>query len=744
MGKKLSTPKAKTAPGPSSGPAPSAWERLHPRTRLLALALTLVTLLVFLRAVKCGFVDYDDGDYITANAQVQAGLTWAGVQWAFTTGQASNWHPLTWLSHLLDAELYGLDPAGHHLTSVAFHGLNAGLVFVLLVRLTGSTWRSLLAAGCFAWHPLRVESVAWISERKDVLSFFFGMLALFAYVRYVRESEVRIPKSEIRNPEAAARRPSAVKAYGLALFWFALSLMSKPMFVTLPCVLLLLDYWPLGRVGGGRCQASGDARGGTREVAGGNRFTVYVSHFTVFHRLLLEKLPFFALAAASSVVTFVVQRKGGAVASVTGLPLGARIENTFVAYVRYVFKTVWPADLATLYPHPGYWPTWQVVGAVLLLLGVTALVVVRRRAWPYALVGWLWFVGTLVPVIGLVQVGIQSMADRYTYLPSVGLLIALVWLAHDAASRVRLQPAWAALVAVGCAFGWAGLTWRQIGFWKNTETLFSRAVAVTKDNYLAYNNLGFYLANHGRVAEAITNYQASIRIKPDYVDALNNLGHSLSEQGRHAEALPFLDGALRGQPRHVEMNNNYANALANVGRLEESLRHYETALREKPDHADARNNYGVALAMLGRLDEALYQIRESLRLRPNHAGAHSNLGNALAAARRLDEALLAYRAALRLKPDDAQAHNNLGNVLVERGRLEEAEVHYRRALELNANNPEANFNLAMLLARRARWDEAIRHLREALRLRPNYPEALGALRKLEAQSRGAAPAGVSN
>ena len=744
MGKKGSTAKAKTPPGPGASPPPTALGRLRLRPPLLALLLTLVTLLVFLRAVQCGFVDYDDGDYITGNTQVQAGLTWEGVKWAFTTGHASNWHPLTWLSHLLDAQLYGLDPAGHHLTSVAFHGLNAGLVFVLLVRLTGATWRSLLVAACFAWHPLRVESVAWISERKDVLSFLFGMLALLAYARYVQIPEVRIPKSKVQNLESGTRWSNAGRAYGLALFWFALSLMSKPMFVTLPCVLLLLDYWPLGRGRSGKWQVPGEAGRETGAVAGREDSTSPGVRSPVFLRLLLEKLPFLALAAASSVVTFVVQQKGGAVASVTGLPLGARIENTFVAYVRYLFKTVWPADLATLYPHPGYWPAWQVVGAMLLLLGVTALVVVRRRAWPFALVGWLWFMGTLVPVIGLVQVGIQSMADRYTYLPSVGLLIALVWLAHDAARRIRLQPAWAALVAVGCAFGWAGLTWRQIGFWRNTETLFGRAVAVTKDNYLAYNNLGFYLANHGRVAEAITNYQESIRIKPDYVDALNNLGHALSEQGRHAEALPFLEGALRGQPHHVEVNNNYANALANVGRLEESLRHYEIALREKPDHADARNNYGVALAMVGRLDEALFQIRESLRLRPNHAGAHSNLGNALAAARKLDEALLAYRTALKLKPDDAQAHNNLGNVLAERGRLEEAETHYRRALELNANNPEAHCNLAMLLARLARRDEALRHLRAALRLKPNYSEARDALRKLEAQPGGAAATEVSN
>lgn len=698
VGKRPSDPTVVAPDAPAARAAGLTRDRLCPSPALLALALALVTLLVFLRAVRCGFVDYDDGDYVTGNVQVQAGLTWTGVKWAFTTGHASNWHPLTWLSHMLDAQLFGAAPAGHHLTSVAFHAANAGLVFLVLFSLTGATWRSLAVAGLFALHPLRVESVAWVSERKDVLSFFFGMLALLAYARYARPRETQNSKLET----AVASR---LGAYVLALACFALSLMSKPMFVTLPFLLLLLDFWPL------------------------DRFAFHASRFTA-RRLLFEKLPFFALAAASSGVTFVVQRKGGAVASVAGLPLAARIENTFVSYVRYVFKTVWPADLATLYPHPGHWPLWQVLGAAGLLAGISVFVFLRRRGWPFAFVGWFWFAGTLVPVIGLVQVGIQSMADRYTYLPSVGLLVALVWLGHEFATRFRVKSGALALVSTGLAVACAGLTWRQTGFWRNTETLFTRAVAVTKDNYLAYNNLGFYFAKHGRSAEAITHYQASVRLKPDYEEALNNLGHALAEQGRNADALPLLEAALRIKPRHPEVNNNYGNALSNLGRLDEAIRHYEIALREKPDHADAHGNLGVALAMQGRLDDAMRHLRESIRLRPNHAGTHSNLGNALAVARRLDEAMAEYRAALKLKPDDAPAHNNLGNVLAEKGRLEEAARHYRRALELNTNNPEANFNLGMVLLGQSKRDEAIRHFREALRLKPDYGDARQQLQAL--------------
>jgi protein O-mannosyl-transferase len=730
VGKLPSTSKDASLRESKSSPAGPAWERLGSRISLLSLALALVTLLVFLSAVRCGFVDYDDGDYVTGNAQVQAGLTWAGVNWAFTTGHASNWHPLTWLSHLLDVRLYGLTAAGHHLTSVALHATNAGLAFLLLLRLTGATWRSLIVAALFALHPLRVESVAWVSERKDVLSFFFGLLAMLAYVCHAR-------KRETRNAKPGTSDSTVWTAYALALLCFALSLMSKPMFVTLPFLLLLLDYWPLMR--SQKCEV----RSAKSPHAWGS--------------LVVEKLPFFGIAAASCAVTFLVQREGGAVASVAGLPFGARIENTFVSYARYLFKTIWPVDLATLYPHPGHWPLWQVAGAALLLAGISILVILRRRAWPFAFVGWFWFVGTLVPVIGLVQVGIQSMADRYMYLPSVGLLMAAVWLAHEAAARhsrtgrsadlqVRaelelrapgkssrnapMKPAGVAL-AVGCVIvACVGLTWRQIGYWNNTETLFSRAVAVTKDNYLAYNNLGFYLANHGRWAEAMTNYQASIRIKPDYEDALNNLGHALAEQNRNAEALPFYEAALRINPSHVEVNNNYGNALSNLGRLDEAIAHYEIALREKPEHADAHGNLGVALAMKGRLDEAVPHLRESIRRRPNHAGAHSNLGNALAVARQLDEAMAEYRVALKLKPDDAQAHNNLGNVLAEKGQLPEAAEHYRRALELNANNPEANFNLGMVRLRQGDREAAARHFREALRLKPDYGDAQKQLQAL--------------
>jgi len=693
--------------------APSTAPRLR-RSRPGALAggLALLTLLVFLRAVEGDFVDYDDGQYVRANRHVQDGLSWRGVKWAFTTTHASNWHPLTWLSHMLDWHLYGAQPAGHHLTSVALHAANAALLFLALLHLTGVPGRSALVAALFALHPLRVESVAWVSERKDVLSGFFALLALLAYARYARKLATR----NATPGQNAALTPTAREvgtAYALALLCYALSLLSKPMGVTLPFVFLLLDYWPLRRL------PSAAQGGGSSPAAGA----------ATPWRLVREKLPFFALAAASSVMTFLAQRKGGAVTTLLNLPLTARIENALISYARYLGKAIAPLDLAVLYPHPGRWPRGQVVGAALLLAALSAWVVLWRRRWPAGLVGWCWFMGMLVPVIGLVQVGLQAMADRYTYLPLVGVLVAAVWGLSDLARR---WPARGRRLLGGAAgavlVGWAALTWRQIGYWQNTETLFRRAIAVTKDNYLAHNNLGFFLSHQGRLPEALTHYQAAVRIKPDYEDALNNLGHALAGQGRDAEALPYYEAALRARPGHVEVHNNLGNALANLGRLDEAIVHYQIALRENPDHPGAHNNLGIALAMKGRPADALPHFAAALRARPDDAGTLSNSGNALAALHRFDEAVLHYRRALRLRPDDAQVHNNLGNVLAELGRLDEAVPHYERALALQADNPEAHFNLGMVLARQGRREAAVRHWREALRLKPDYVEAQRQLR----------------
>ena len=651
------------------------------------LLLVLVTLGVYWPVTNHEFVDYDDGDYVTGNTQVQRGLTWVGVKWAFTTGHASNWHPLTWLSHELDVSVFGKHAGGHHLTSVLIHCANVVLVFLLLKTLTEARWRSVIVAGLFALHPLHVESVAWVSERKDVLSAFFGLLTLWCYAK----SKGQSLRSKV--------------FHGAALGCFALGLMCKPMLVTLPFVMLLLDYWPL------------------------RRFTLHASQFTR-HRLLLEKIPYLALCVASSVVTFLVQRKGRAVSALDGLPIPARIANAVVSYARYLGKTFWPQDLSILYPHPGHWPAWMVGGAVALLVVLTAVAVISRRKLPFVTVGWFWFVGMLVPVIGLVQVGIQSMADRYSYLPSVGLFLAVVWAVAVAAEwRPAFRP-----VLVGCAAialaACAAVTWFQLHIWANSEMLFRHAVAATRDNYLAYNNLGFYLSNKGRTAEALTNFSESLRINPNYADAHNNLGHALAAQKKHVEAIEHYRVALRGSPQNLEIHNNLGNSLSEIGRLDEAVAEYRFVLQRNPEHAGAHGNLGIALAMQGQLDEAVTQLEAALRFKPEDASAHGNLGNALAAQKKFPEAILHYRAALRLSPADAQTHNNLGNVLAELGRFEEGITNYNAALRLNADNPEAHFNLGCTLARLNRRAEAAQHFSEALRLKPDYTAAREQLRQI--------------
>jgi tetratricopeptide (TPR) repeat protein len=660
---------------------------------LACLALAAVTLAVFWGARQGQFVNYDDPAYITSNQEIQHGLTARSVRWAFQTGAASNWHPLTWLSHLADVELYGMEPAGHHLTSVVLHAINGALLFLILRNMTGAFWRSLLVAALFALHPLRVESVVWVSERKDVLSTFFWMLTVWAYLRYAEEFKVC-------NPESFRGKSSKFKVfYALGLLFFACGLMSKPMLVTLPLVLLLLDYWPLQRL--------------QRGAAG----------------LITEKIPFFILAAASSVVTVVVQRRGGAVSSLAGVPLGARVGNAFVAYARYLAKIFWPVRLSPLYPHPGYWPWWKIAGAVLLLAAITAWVIRRARAQPYLAVGWFWFVVMLAPTIGLLQVGIQSMADRYSYVASVGVLIMLVWGAYDWMGTRRWLLGTAATLAVGaCVI----LTPRQVAYWRTSETLFLHAVEVTDNNYLAYNNLGFDLSNRGETERAMVYFQKSLEINSNYDEAHNNLGYALAALGRYKEATNEYIKALSLNPQLTEAHNNLGIALGDLGFPEAGIHEYQVALEENPRHAGAHNNYGVALATQGKLDQAIAQFRLAVACQENYLSAHSDLGNALAMKGDLPGAILEYEFCLRSDPKDARVHNNLGNALAQQGKLEEAAAHYRLALSLKPENPEAHFNLGYCLAKQGRRTEAEEQYVLALQQRPAYPEAkqhLEALKK---------------
>lgn len=666
-----------------------------PRARAVAVALFVLTLLLFSRVLGDGyeFVNYDDPDYVTKNPRVQAGLSVDALRWALTSGEASNWHPLTWLSHALDWSWWGANPRGHHATSVFLHAINAVVAFAALRRLTGALWASAFCAAFFAWHPLRVESVAWVAERKDVLSGFFWFAVMWAYAVY-----------------AARRRAADARAgwyYGLALVAFALGLMAKPMLVTLPCVLLLLDIWPLRRV-------AWWADGG-RETGG-----PAAPSPVPFARLVAEKVPFFVLAAASSFATFYVQQAGGSVTA--ALSLDARLANAVVAVVRYLGKFLWPFDLAVLYPHPGHWPAARVAAAVLILTAASGLAWWQARRRPWIAMGWLWFLGTLVPVIGLVQVGLQSMADRYTYLPILGVQLAVIWTVRDLVCSPAARRAWR-LAGVALLAGWALRTWDQIGVWRNSDTLFSHAIAVTENNYVAFDNRGLHRFQAGRVDDALADYRRSLAINPGYMNANNNLGHALAGLGRPAEALPYYRAAHAVKPDNLEVRNNLANALSDLGQIDEAMAHYDFVLARRPDHANALNGSAVVLAMQGRPTEAKARLEHALRVAPDNAGAHNNLGNVCAMLGLRDEAIRHYRRATELNPREAHAFVLIGGLLNQQEKPAEAAESFRRAIAVDPRHAEAHAQLGLALARLGRRDDARRALQTALQLRPDYPEA---------------------
>ena len=547
------------------------------RTRLITLLLAFTTLLVFLPVGQFNFVNYDDNDYITDNDFVKHGLNWTDIQWAFTAFHAGNWHPLTWISHMLDCQLFGPNAGAHHFVNVLFHVLNVALLFVWLTRLTGRLGPAAFIAALFAWHPLHVESVAWIAERKDVLSTFFALLALLAYTRSVQEN---------------CRR-----SFWLALLFFALGLMAKPMLVTLPFVLLLLDYWPLKRMADG-------------EMAPVKRI----------NSLLWEKWPFFLLTGASCVVTFLAQRSGEAVVSLATVSLRYRLENAPVAVVGYLQKLFVPADLCAIYPMPSRIPAWEVAMSVAILILISAVAWRWRVSRPYFLMGWLWFLGTLIPVIGLVQVGGQAMADRYTYIPSIGFFIAVVFLLVEVAEKIQtpriIQVGVAVVISVACIL----VTEHQLQFWRDSETLFRRAVAVTRDNDIALVNLGVALDVQGRFDESLAVYRQAEKL----------------ESGRY------------------QLHNNLGNVLDKLGRPDESLAEYREASRLRPGDAFLHNSVGIELATLGKYDEALQELDEAGRLDPHYPWSHMERAKIFFKLGRDGEAQAELRAAVGIDPDDYQ------------------------------------------------------------------------------------------
>jgi len=566
----------------------------------VVIGLAAVTLAVYWPVTGFEFINYDDNDYFYSNVHVLGGLTLKNVLWAFRVGDFRFFHPLTWLSLMLDMDLSGKGAGGPHFTNLLLHTANAVLLFLLLRRLTGAHWRSAVVAGLFALHPLRVESVAWIAERKDVLSAFFGLFSLIFYARYVSESKVQSPKSKT--------------FYGLALFFFALGLLSKPMLVTWPFVMLLLDYWPLGRVSSGVADD---------ESASFAPFSFLLS--PALRRLVWEKIPFFMLSLMACALTFLLHEKNEGIVSLVEFPLGARIENAFVSYARYLGQTFWPMKLAVSYPLSEHWPWMQVVLAVVLVMGLSLAAVWLGRRRPYVFVGWFWFLGTLVPVIGLAQAGYQAMADRFTYIPLIGVFLVLVWGASEAFGHWRTPKTaiigMAVLMLTACAFR----TRDQLHYWQNSETLFRHALAVTENNYVAYYNLGNALVARRQLDEAQDNFRNALQIRPDYAEPHNNLGIILVMRGNLEEAIQHFHEALRFRPNYADAHLNLGFALVSQGKFDEAIQQYLEVLRLSPDNAYAHLNLGIALARLGRRDEAVAQFLEALRLKPDFAEAKEQL-----------------------------------------------------------------------------------------------------------------------
>jgi tetratricopeptide (TPR) repeat protein len=653
------------------------------RELIVFTVLSVLVLGIYWQTTQFGFINLDDNLYVYDNPAVMSGLNRDTIRWAFNAFFSANWHPLTWLSHMTDVQIFGGNAGAHHAVNIVFHLINSILSFVVFRKLTGCFWKSAIVAALFAVHPAHVESVAWVSERKDVLSTLFWLLTMFAYIRFAEtrfpDSKFHIPDDE--NEEAAENTEpanevqkfaiwnleSGTKFYLLTIILFALGLMAKPMLVTLPFVLLLMDFWSLERL----------------------------KNLRDLPRLLIEKIPLFVLSAASAYITFLAQRSVGAVESLEILPLGTRFLNAITAYAKYVVMLFYPADLAVWYPYNREFPAWQIGGAAVLLIGVTAFCLWQIRERKYLLMGWLWFLGTLVPVIGIVQVGSQSLADRYTYIPYFGLFIMLAWGVGD---LLKNKKAFFAFFMIAVA-AFSILSFRQASFWKGNETLYRRALAVTKNNFLISHNLCYTLTLQDRLDEAEPLCRAALDIKPDYYEAYNTLGILQIKRGQYAEAEQSFKTVLENAPNFTLAYANLSVAQSLQKKTEEAEANLEKAVRLNDGKVsnevwiNALNNLAQAFNEQGKFEKAAENLTRILIIDQNNAPARANLALTLNRLKRYDEAQKLIETAIQINPNEAAAFNIYGLIMLEQNRRTEAAGLFERALQLNPNFEEAKENL---------------------------------------------------
>ncbi len=671
----------------------------HYRSQILISIVLLSAMLgVFGQMLNHDFVNYDDLDYITQNRMVQNGWTVKGLKWALTSRTHGHWHPLTWLSHMTDCQFFGVNPGRHHLISLLFHMANTLLVFWVLFRMTGAPYRSAVVAALFGLHPLHVEPVAWVAARKDLLSAFFWMLALATYLYYVK-------------------RPRWFK-YALVLLTFALGLMSKAMIVTLPLILLLLDYWPLNRfqveadagAGDSSARKSLNSRPGIRRVLG----------------LVLEKALFFVILGGSVFITvsFMLYEKLPAFSLAKVWPKKEYLAEALVFYITYLIKMIWPFGLATPYPYTPVPPIWQIAGAA-VFLGIVSFLAIRWfRSRPYLFVGWFWYLITLLPVIGLVKMGPHSIADRYTYISLIGIFIIIAWGVPDVLPQWPHRRKIMGGLAVVLVVAYSVVAWVQTGYWKNSITLLGHAVQVTEGNWMAHSNLGVALKDAGRLEDAIPHYEASLRVNPEDYKARINLGFAMIRQGDPDAAIRHFSESLRINHRDALAHFTLGMLLKKQGKCSEAVLHFSESLVIKPGNADAHENWGICLSTMGDLPEAVRQFSQALGINPRSVPAHMNLGITLMRQGRPSDAIRHFQEALEIRPHDPKALFFLGTALNEAGMPQEAVEHLKESLEIRPGSAQVHNQLGIALAKRGDLSGAADHFFQAVQIQPDNPQAL--------------------
>ncbi len=673
------------------------------RPWLVCLFLIIMTLAAYAPVRHHDFVNFDDGVYVYSNQQVQNGLTIDSIRWAFTlikSDEVSYWHPVTWLSHMLDCQLFGVDPEWHHLSNLFFHLSNVVLLFLLLFRMTGEIWKSATVAALFALHPMNVDSVAWIAERKNLLSTTFWMLTMIAYIRY-------------------AARPSAWR-YSIMMLVFALGLMAKPMLVTLPCALLLLDFWPLYRFEWFRKNWLNKK---ASPIA-----VVPAFHVTSVNRLILEKIPPLVLSFAAIQLSFISLQKNSQILNEIIQPYSLRISNALVSYLHYLWKIIWPANLAVFYPFPSDIPIWQPVAAAIALISLTSLIVIYSRQKPYLATGWFWYVGTLTPVIGIIQGGLwPQIADRWVYIPYIGIFIILAWGVPDILSRVHSKRTVLMGLSIASLMLLFTLTSSQLKHWKNTKTLFQHTLDVTQNNYYAHVALGRCFLKEDDHVQAMAHFQKALDILPYYVSAIEAIGEEYVFQKDYEKAFQYYQKAILLNPLNNQLFNKIGNLYLSTKQYDKAIKHYREAAAIDPYDPMAYNNLGAAYIFTDHIESAIQNLKKAIELKPDYAEAYYNLGLAAEKSGNADRAAIHFQKSVALNPDYAEAHNSLAKIFFQDGNLPQALQHFKQVARLSPEDAPARYNIGVIFYMRQQMAEAARNFQKALEIDPDYEKAKVAL-----------------